>query len=99
MPGQFDNRKKKAAAEQVVYEIDWSTALRDGDTIATSTWAFVTPSSGLTKDNEDISLAATKTYVRVKEGTVGGPYQLRNTVVTTVAPVETLVEDLFVTVE
>jgi len=99
MAGQFDNRKKKVVAEEVVYEIDWSSALRTGDTITTSTWTIVTADSGLTKDNESVDGNATKTYVRVKVGTVGGPYQLRNTIVTTVTPVETLVEDLFITVE
>lgn len=96
----FDARKEKVAAEEVVYWIDWSTrGMRTGDTVATSTWTLVTSGSGLTKDNETVNAAGTITYVRVKAGNVGGPYQLRNTVVTTDSPAETLIEDLFITVK
>lgn len=98
--GVFDNRKTKRAAEEIVYWIDWTTrGLRAGDTIATSAWAFVGDDGDLTKDSETTNAANTIAYVRVMDGTVGGPYQLRNTITTNNSPVETLVEDLFITVE
>lgn len=97
--GQADNRKTKLVAEQVVYEINWSNALRDGDVIATSNWAITGSDSALTNDNTTISADGLKTYVRLKVGTAGVVYQVRNTVVTTTSPAETLVEDLIVTVK
>jgi hypothetical protein len=104
MANEFDNQKTKKAAESVVYEIDWRgagnrKALRDSDTIATSAWAFVSSGHGMTKDNEGVVGTNTVAQVRLVGGNVGGPYQLRNTITTSASPVETLVEDLFITVE
>lgn len=64
------------------YGVDWSEDLGDGETIATSVWAAVTP-AGVTMGSETYD--DTTASVSVSGGTNGLIAQLRNTITTTAA--------------
>lgn len=60
------------------YQLDWSSWLPAGDTIATSTWVVPV---GITKNSD--TKDATTTTIWLSGGTEGTLYQLVNRVVTT----------------
>ena len=67
--------------EVLDYQIDWTSALDEGDTIATSAWSIVTaPDAVLEIDSE--TNAATTTTVWLSGGTLGVRYGLLNRITT-----------------
>lgn len=72
--------------EQLVYEMDWTSWLPSGQTIASSTWPTV---SGLTFDNSAILDDSLKTAIRISGGEIGKTYQIANRIVTDGSPTQT----------
>jgi hypothetical protein len=60
--------------------VDWSQWLKDGDTIASSTW---TVTGGITKGVEVITADKRRTSVMLGGGTTPTEYQVTNSITTT----------------
>jgi len=68
--------------EVLDYQLDWTGALDDGDTIATSAWTIVTAPDVVLEIDSDTSSSSTTT-VWLSGGTLGERYALRNRITTT----------------
>ncbi len=68
--------------EVLDFDIDWSTRLDTGDTIATSAWAVVGPDALLIIDSNSFSASGTKVWLSGGTLTPNGYYTLRNRVTT-----------------
>lgn len=79
----------KAAAEVLIYEIDWTSWLPTSVLIASSAWAIRTGDSVLTKDSPVLAESGLTTSIRLSAGTAGKTYELVNTIVTAEVPAQT----------
>ena len=67
--------KEKSPDSRLDYGHDWTNWAEDSDAIVSSTW---TADTGVTLSDDGVS--GLSTYVYVDGGTVGGRYELSNTV-------------------
>jgi hypothetical protein len=86
----------KDPSDKTLFTFNWDAHLATGVQIATSTFAIraIRPSgdTALTKDSESaagIAPLARTTQLRVIAGTVGGLYEIANTIVTNETPAQT----------
>ena len=94
----------KDPSDVKVYTFDWDTEnLAVGVTISSSAWAItaLSPSSdtALTKDQASVLSGNRQTQIRLTGGTLGGLYQLDNTITTNESPAQTKQRSVRISIE
>jgi hypothetical protein len=80
----------KDADEVLVYEFDYNALnLASGVELASVGTFIITPSTGITQDNQALVSGNRKTRVRITGGTIGQKYTIANRVTTNETPSQT----------
>lgn len=65
------------------YAVDWSAWLTaENDTVSSSSWSVETAGSGLTIDSSSFNSTTKKATAFLSGGNEGGPYRVRNRIIT-----------------